>query len=94
MLFRSDVLEWLRSMQSAEDSYRRLRALGWTPERARSVLPNSTKTEVVMTCNAREWRHVFTLRAAEKAHPDMRNVMRGLLSDFKARVPVLFEDIE
>ena len=83
---------WLQSMTDAALTYRELRQAGWTPEQARSVLPHSVKTEVIMTANAREWRHVLKLRTSAAAHPDMRHVMRPLLAALKARVPVLYDD--
>lgn len=85
---------WLLAMQQAETSYKRLRSLGWRPEQARSVLPNSLKTEIVMTANFREWRHFFKLRTAPAAHPQMREVATPLLRGMQARVPVVFDDIE
>lgn len=84
---------WLWAMHDAERYYQGLRSHAWTPQQARSVLPNSTKTEIVVTANMREWRKIFELRASEAAHPQMREVMIPLLNEFKARVPVLFEDI-
>lgn len=65
-----------------------------TPQEARSVLPNSLKTEVVMTANMREWRHFLRLRTAPAAHPDMREVAKMLLTEMKNRYPVFFEDFE
>lgn len=65
----------------------------WKPEDARDVLPNALKTEIIMTCNLREWRHVFTERTSKKAHPQMRNLMRAMLYDFKQRIPIIFDDI-
>jgi len=79
-------------MQACEDAYQRLRKAGWSPQQARGVLPNSTKTEIVMTANLREIRWVFRKRADGAAHPQMREVMVPLLAEFRARVPVLFED--
>lgn len=84
---------WLYSMQLAENNYRKLRDLGWKPEQARSVLPNSLKTEIVMTANLREWRHFFRLRTSAAAHPQMREVATPLLAAMKERVPVLFDDL-
>lgn len=81
-------------MAHAEDMYISMLGLGATPQQARSVLPNSLKTEVVMTANPREWRHFFKLRTSPAAHPDMRAVAIPLLIQFKAQFPVLFEDIE
>jgi len=86
-------LEWLSAMQQAENSYLKLIELGASPEQARSVLPNSLKTEIVMTCNIREWRHVFQLRCSPPAHPQMREIMLPLLADIHSILPILFEDI-
>ena len=85
---------WKRSCENAETAYFDLLNEGCTPQEARSVLPNSLKTEVVMTADMREWRHFIRLRCAPAAHPDMR-VVAGLLYDLlKSNYPVFFEDIE
>lgn len=84
---------WLSAMNAAEHVYNQLRELGARPEQARSVLPNSLKTEIVVTANLREWRHIFKLRTAKRAHPQMREVMIPLLAEFKSRIPVVFDDI-
>jgi len=84
---------WLRSMQDAENVYMDLIKAGASPQEARSVLPNSLKTEIVMTCNLREWRHVFSLRCSQAAHPQMREIMLPLLAEFRKRIPVLFDDL-
>ena len=89
----SEMYFWLYSMQQAENSYKRLRTLGWRPEQARSVLPNSLKTEIVMTANLREWRHFFKLRTAAAAHPQMREVACPLLAKFRQFMPVVFDDV-
>ncbi len=83
-----------KACEEAEQSYFKLLDIGCSPQEARSVLPNSTKTEVVMTANIREWRHFLRLRTSPAAHPDMRVVAHRLLDIFKARYPVFFEDIE
>jgi thymidylate synthase (FAD) len=85
--------DWTLAMSHAEGAYNRLRAAGATPQEARSVLPNSLKTELVMTANLREWRHFFKLRAAPPAHPQMRQVAGLLLLEFQRRFPVFFDDI-
>ena len=84
---------WKLSMETAERDYFRLLELGATPQEARSVLPNSLKTEIVITMNLREWRHFFKLRTSAAAHPQMRQTAAALLRDFQARVPVIFDDI-
>lgn len=83
--------DWLRAMDYAETVYKKLLIKGWTPQQARSVLPNSLKTEIVMTANIREWRHVFSLRCSKAAHPQMREIMVPLRDAFRSKIPVLFE---
>jgi thymidylate synthase (FAD) len=64
------------------------------PQQARSVLPNSLKTEIVVTANLREWRHIFRLRTAKDAHPQMREIMVPLLQVFQEIIPVVFDNIQ
>ncbi len=84
---------WRESMECAEKSYIKLIALGAKPQEARSVLPNSLKTEIVITMNLREWRHFFKLRAANAAHPQMRQIAIPLLRKFQELIPVIFDDL-
>ncbi len=84
---------WLSAMEQAEKAYMALIDSGARPEQARSVLPNSLKTEIVMTCNIREWRHVLNLRCSRAAHPQMREIMLPLLEEFTNKIPILFDDI-
>ncbi len=84
---------WLQAMADAERAYLALIDAGATAQEARSVLPNSLKTEIVMTANLREWRHVFRLRCDTPAHPQIRQVMLPLLAEFARRLPVLFADL-
>lgn len=84
---------WKMAMKNAEDSYFKLLDIGLLPQEARAVLPNSLKTELVMTANLREWKVFFELRTANAAHPQMREVARPLLDDLKAMIPVVFDDI-
>ena len=85
---------WKRAMEFAENSYMALIKAGASAQEARSVLPNSLKSEIVITANMREWRHIFELRTAPAAHPQMRQVMVPLLTEFKQRVPVIFDFVE
>jgi thymidylate synthase (FAD) len=85
---------WKTAARDAEEAYLKLLAAGASPQEARSVLPNSVKTEVVMTCNLREMRHILKLRTSKKAHPQFREVSVPLLAECKARIPVIFDDIE
>ena len=57
------------------------------------MLPNSLKTELVMTANIREWRHFLNLRCDPAAHPQMREVALLLLDKLHDAVPVCFDDI-
>lgn len=83
--------EWLKACQDAEKHYLEMLRFGSTPQEARAVLPNSLKTEIVMTANLREWRHFFRLRTAPAAHPQMRELAESMLSGFRQSVPVVFE---
>ncbi|MBR1616320.1 MAG: FAD-dependent thymidylate synthase [Treponema sp.] len=85
---------WRGLCETAEETYFGLMHTGAKPEEARAVLPNSLKTEVVMTANLREWRHFFKLRTAPAAHPQMRQVAIMALALMKAAIPVIFDDIE
>ena len=85
---------WLSSMYLREREYLALLEQGSTPEQARSILPNSLKTEIVMTMNLREWRHFFKLRCAKAAHPQAREIANMILKEFKEKIPVIFNDIE
>ncbi len=84
---------WKTAMETTEKHYLALLEAGAKAEEARSVLPNSLKTEIVMTCNVREWRHVIALRSARAAHPQIRQIMRPLLKEFKETIPTLFDDL-
>lgn len=87
---------WKESMKQAEDTYFKMLDFGLSPQQARAVLPNSLKTEVVMTANLREWRHFFKLRAlgiTGKPHPQMLEVAVPLLEDMKNLIPVVFDDL-
>ena len=86
--------EWCLAMEDAEKHYMKMIELGATPQIARSVLPNSTKTEITITANYREWRNFFKLRVPNTAHPQMREVTIPLLKELKHRLPIIFDDIE
>lgn len=84
---------WLEQMQSSEKCYIKLLDNGATPEQARTILPNSLKTELIVTMNLREWRHFFKLRTSKKAHPQMKELCVPLLIKMYDLLPVLFDDI-
>lgn len=85
--------KWYESCAMSEVYYFMLLNEG-KAEQARSVLPNSLKTEIVMTTNIREWRHFFKLRCSKAAHPQMRQVAIMLFEQMKSKYPVFFEDID
>jgi thymidylate synthase (FAD) len=84
---------WAASCQDAEYSYFYLLNHGCSPQEARAVLPNSLKTELIMTANIREWRHFLRLRCGKGAHPQMREVALMLLQMFYDILPALFGDV-
>lgn len=84
---------WEQSCRTAEECYIKMLEQGCSPQEARSVLPNSLKTELAVTFNMREWRHFFALRGTAPAHPQMRQVAIPLLLLLQKHFPVLFEDI-
>lgn len=84
---------WYDSCLQAEKAYFNLLGQGATPQEARSILPNSLKTEIMMTANPREWRHIFKLRTAREAHPQMREIMIPLQEDFCSKWPAIFGEV-
>ena len=90
---RNEYEQWLKCMASIEQCYFAMLEHGATPQEARSILPNSLKTELVMTMNLREWRHFFLLRCDKAAHPQMREVAYLILDLLNQNIPIIFEDI-
>ena len=90
------INEWIKACSDAEKHYMRMLELGCSPQIARSVLNNSTKSEIVVTANIREWRHILKLRAVGTTgapHPQMVEIMQPLLKKFKSMLPDLFFDL-
>ena len=85
---------WEDAMRAAEDAYFRMLDAGASPQEARSILPNSLKTEIVATMDLREWRHFLKLRLSSAAHPQIREISQMMLEVFKEKLPVFFQDIE
>jgi len=81
---------WLSAMLFSEKSYTNMIHIGATPQEARGVLPIDLKTEIVITANLREWKHIFSLRNAPAAHPSMRELMEPLNNEFKEKLPEIF----
>ena len=85
---------WGQAIIESELGYKALIESGCSPQEARAVLPNSLKTEIVMTADLREWRHFLKLRTSQAAHPQIREVAIPLLNELKSLIPVIFDDIE
>lgn len=84
---------WKAVLIEAENTYNALITNGATPQEARSVLPNSLKTEIVVTTNLREWRHILKQRTNKDAHPQLRQLMIPLLKELQIKLPAIFGDI-
>lgn len=85
---------WFNQMLQAEINYRQLRQINWTPEMARSILPNSLAAKIRVTANIREWRHILNLRArgiTGRPHPQMLQLMMPLCYILSTAMPVFFE---
>ena len=84
---------WLNTLQIIEKNYQTLLQIGCHQEKAREILPNSLKTEIVVTANLREWRHIFKLRCSKAAHPQIRALMLDCLEGFRKEIPIIFDDL-
>ena len=82
---------FVSAIKNASKSYLELMKAGWKAQEAREVLPNALKTEIVVTANLREWKHIFELRCAKAAHPQIRDLMMPLLKHMSSILPEIFE---
>ena len=87
-------LMWRDAMLAAERFYIDLITNGAKPEEARSVLPNSLKTEIIVTFNLREWRHFFFLRGSPGAHIQIRQIACMILEKMQDYIPIIFDDLK
>lgn len=87
------TLNWELYMREAEDDYDTLLYMGASPQEARSVLPNSLKTSLIVTYDIREWRHFLRMRCDPAAHPQMQQVANMARDLLTAWGPVFFEDL-
>lgn len=90
-------LLWKNGCEFAETTYHKLLKSGVSAQNARSVLPNSLKTEIVMTANLREWRHFLNLRyfgRTGKPHPDMKEIAGMIYKIIKNLLPEIVEDLD
>lgn len=84
---------WTKTMEDAEKAYRKALKAGDRPEQAREILPHALKTEIVVTANLREWRHIFHARCSNSSHPQIRALMRDCLKGFSEEIPIVFDDL-
>ena len=84
---------WFEACSATEYDYIKMINNEQSPQQARSVLINSLKTEIVVSANFREWRHILKLRTSNKAHPQMQEIMRPLLSELQQTIPIIFEEV-
>lgn len=83
--------QFINALIETERHYKLLLTFGWRPEQARQVLPNSLKTEIIVTANLREWMHIFNLRCSPAAHPQIRELVISCREGFRKEVPILFD---
>lgn len=81
------------SYRAAEETYLELIRMGVSPQNARCVLPLGLKTELVMTANIREWRHILKLRTDSAAHPDVRYLCNQILNELNYYHPYFVFDL-
>jgi thymidylate synthase (FAD) len=87
MFFKEESKEyvlWREAMELTEATYLKLLETS-TPQAARTVLPNSCKTEIIVYCNLAEWEHIFSLRTSPAAEPSMREIMVPLQREMQKR---------
>jgi thymidylate synthase (FAD) len=86
--------QWVVAIEWAEKQYMDLLESGCSPQIARSVLPNSLKSEIGMTANFREWRHFLKLRTGPAAHPQMQEVARTIAGILCTLSPACFAEFD
>ena len=84
---------WEEAMVETEKLYLKLLETS-SPQAARTVLPNSCKTELIVYANLLEWLHIFRLRTSPAAEPSMRELTIPLLERFQALFPSIFADFQ
>lgn len=87
-----EPMSFRQMMRSDERRYRTLRHNGWVPQDARQKLPIATETQIVISADFREWRHILKMRTHKSAHWEIRRVMGMLLEELIELLPVIFDD--
>ncbi len=85
---------FIEFMSRAKEVYAKLQKLGIKNEDARFVLPNAVASEIVVTANFREWRHIVELRGSPAAQWEIRKIVIEILKILKKHTPTVFEDFE
>lgn len=83
---------WERAMETAELRYQQMLKNGLAPQQSRTVLPESTKTEMIIYASLPEWKHIFAMRCGKGADPEMRRIMVPLREQFKSEYPEMWEE--
>jgi len=84
--------EWLNAMNNIEQSYMKMASLGAKADQLRMLLPHSTKADMIMTANVREWKHIFSLRCHTAAHPSVQLIMKLVLAECYKIWPQFFDE--
>ena len=81
-------------IKSAKETYNRLQSMGIRKEDARFVLPNAVESEIIISANFREWRHVLKERCDKAAQWEIREIALEILKILKNHAPIVFEDFK
>lgn len=87
------VEEYRRDMKVIQEMYHKWRQRGLKKEDARFVLPNACTSEIMVSANFREWRHILQVRTSKKAQWEIRKACRQILEILKGLAPDCFDDI-
>ena len=85
---------WYNACEVAEKEYFNMLKSGATPQIARSILPTCLKTEIIMTCNFREWVHFLKLRTDNKAHPQIIQIANQIKNILSKECPIIFNELK
>lgn len=89
-----DYENWLDDIEGCCLGYNNMIEAGYSPQIARSILPNALKTELNMKMNLRSLLNFFTLRTSKAAHPQMQEIANMMLIEVKKVIPVVFDAFE
>jgi len=83
-----------KTVEACREAYLKLQEIGIKNEDARFLLPNAVQSEIVVTANLREWRHMIAIRGQKAAQWEIRVLMMKILNVLKEHAPTVFEDFE